>query len=490
MTIARRSRWYSSFYWRIGVSFVVLVIVVLVAQSVMFSFLVRRSSESVFRPPYTVATMIAADAGALLARDPAADVTPVLERHESMFPDAYVVLKNGRVFASTAKPLPEDVRRDVEAVLTGAAPPQAKFGSQTTGPVVSAPIQVANELRGMVVMPPPPKPSMLQEIGRLLSLPGTVVLVMATGVAALIIFAPARRRLLALERAAEQFGRGELAVRAPEGGSDEIARVARAFNRMAGELAARDEALQASDRLRRQMFADVSHELKTPLTAMLGYLDTLQMQEMQIDPATRRRYLDTVGQETRRLERIVRDLLDLARYENGVGELNVRVFAIERVFNAVIGRHEGEAKERGITIGVHMDPSADQVIADPDRIEQVIENLAANALRHTPAGGTIELHAAPLGEGWGLAVIDSGHGIAREHLPHVFDRFYKVDYSRTTGAGGGSGLGLSIAKAIVERHGGTIAVTSRPGRTEFSIVLPGPSDQTRPADVYSTSANL
>jgi signal transduction histidine kinase len=222
---------------------------------------------------------------------------------------------------------------------------------------------------------------------------------------------------------------------------------------------------------------------------MLGYLDTLQMSEMQIDQVTRRRYLDTVGQETRRLERIVKDLLDLARYENGVGSLDVRVFAIERVFEAVIRRHEREAQERAIQFAVSVDPSADQIVADPDRLEQVIENLVANALRHTPPGGTIELHAAGLGDGWGLAVIDSGEGIAREHLPHVFDRFYKVDSSRMAAAGSGSGLGLSIARAIVQRHGGTIAVSSRRGRTEFSIVLPYRADSDDDV-AYSTSANL
>jgi signal transduction histidine kinase len=164
------------------------------------------------------------------------------------------------------------------------------------------------------------------------------------------------------------------------------------------------------------MFADVSHELKTPLTAMLGYLDTMQMPEMEIDSTTRARYLDTVRQETRRLERIVKDLLDLARYENGVGSLDVRVFAIERVFEAVIRRHEREAHERGIGFAVHVDPSADQIVGDPDRLEQVVENLVANALRHTPSGGTIELHAAAVGDGRGLAVVDSGEASARGRL--------------------------------------------------------------------------
>jgi len=159
-----------------------------------------------------VAAAIAADVGALLARDPAADVTPELRRHGDAFYGVYVLLKDGRTFANTSRPLADDIRRDAAAVLAGTVPGQSSSGTRTLGPVVSAPIQVANELRGMVVMPPPPTGGLLQEIGRLLSLPGTVVLFVATALAAVVIFAPARRRLIALEKAAERLGRGDLAA--------------------------------------------------------------------------------------------------------------------------------------------------------------------------------------------------------------------------------------------------------------------------------------
>ena len=118
-----------------------------------------------------------------------------------------------------------------------------------------------------------------------------------------------------------------------------------------------------------------------------------------------------------------------------------------------------------------MSPDADQLLADPGRVEQVIGNLVANALRHASAGGTIHLAASVGPAGYRLAVEDSGDGIPAEHLPHVFDRFYKADSARS-GGNGGSGLGLSIVKAIVERHGGQVTVESRPGRTVFAILLP------------------
>jgi signal transduction histidine kinase len=199
---------------------------------------------------------------------------------------------------------------------------------------------------------------------------------------------------------------------------------------MAGDLAVRDEALRASDRLRRQMLADVSHELKTPLTAMRGYLETLRMKDVDLDPFTRERYFQTIERETLRLDRIVQDLVDLARLENGVGTMEVRVFAIDRVFQHVVARHEAEAERRGVSLRVAVNEGADQIVADPDRIEQVVENLVANALRFTPSRGTIELSSRLDGDVVILSVVDSGEGIAASHLAHVFDRFYKADSSR------------------------------------------------------------
>jgi signal transduction histidine kinase len=302
-----------------------------------------------------------------------------------------------------------------------------------------------------------------------------VILVVATTVAAFVIFGPARRRLMALEAAATRMGGGDWSARAPEDGRDEIARLAKAFNRMASELATRDEALRTSDRLRRQLLADVSHELRTPLTAMRGFVETLLLPEQTIDAERRARYLETVAAETVRLERIVGDLVDLARYESGVGSLAVQVFAIQRVFEHVIRCHERDAEARGVSFHVEVTEAADQVVADPDRIEQAVGNLVANALRFVEEGGTIDLHAtAAADECVEIAVVDSGPGTEPQHLAHVFERFYKADPARTSGATG-SGLGLSIVKAIVERHRGRIQVTSRPGRTAFVIRLPQPA---------------
>jgi signal transduction histidine kinase len=469
-----------SLYVRIAVSFVVFVIAVVIAQSVMFSYVLSRSPWPFpGRSPNTVAAMAAADLGATLTEDPAVDLQQYVAREYGRLQfHIYAVMKDGRVAANTPTALPEPLRRSMEEVLAATDFKRTGGTPALNGPpLVTAPIQVAHELRGMVVVPPAPRGAMIvRDLGRALSIPGTAVLIAGTTVAAFFIFGPARRRLRVLEAAAARLGSGDLAARAPEGGGDEIAHLAAVFNRMAGELAARDDALRTSDRLRRQMLADVSHELKTPLTAMRGYVETLRMAEVALDADTRDRYFATVERETLRLDRIVRDLLDLARLENGVGALDARLFAIQRVFEHVSERHRCETTARRIAVRAHVDDEADQVFGNPDRLEQVIENLFANAVRHTPEGGAVELRAAALGGAVVLSVIDSGPGIPPEHVSHVFERFYKVDAARANGAEG-SGLGLSIAKAIVERHRGTIHVTSVPGQTVFTVTLPQEIEQ-------------
>jgi len=463
---------FRSFYWRIAVTFVVLVVAVIVGQSVMFGVMLRSAARPQMAP-HVRATAIALRAGALLTEDPDADLAAWLrDRHADARQRIYVVRRDGSVSGNSDAPL-SDGMRQLTMLMLGVVDlaRSSRDGSASGGPVVTAPVQVDGRLMAMVVMPPPPSGTFSREVGRLLSLPGTLVIFAASVLTALVTFRPARRRLSALEDAAARLGAGDLGARAPDDGGDEIARVAAAFNRMAGELSERDNALRTSDRLRRQMLADVSHELRTPLTTMRGYLETLRMPEVEADAATRARYLETVERETRRLERIVQDLLDLSRLEGGGVTLEPRVFDIERVFGAVARRHERDTSARGIVVHVAVDEKADQLLGDPDRIEQVVENLVSNAIRHTPDGGTIALHASASDAAVSLRVTNSGQEIPPGQLPHLFDRFYRADPARASETGG-SGLGLSIAKAIVERHRGSITVASEPGRTAFTVTLP------------------
>jgi signal transduction histidine kinase len=319
-----------------------------------------------------------------------------------------------------------------------------------------------------------------REIGPLM---GGIALVLISGggvLAALLIFGPAHRRLRGLEDAARNLGRGEHSARAPEAGGDEISAVALTFNRMASDLDRRASELAASDRARRQLLADVSHELTTPLTAIRGYVETLAMSDLALDDTAKKRYLGIVSDETMKLERIVGDLLDLAKLDAGGLTLRVQDVPVADLFARVVSRHERLCQERQVTLTTAIGAGADTVRADPDRLEQALQNLAANALRHSTPGGRIDLVAAADKGAILIDVRDTGTGIAPEHLPFIFDRFYKTEASRSNEAAG-SGLGLSIVKAIVEQHGGTVTATSAPGvETVFRVRLPAPASGDRP----------
>ncbi len=229
-----------------------------------------------------------------------------------------------------------------------------------------------------------------------------------------MIFGPARRRLRAVEDAARRLGAGDLSARAPSTGGDEVAAVATAFNAMADDLAARADALAASDRARRQLLADVSHELTTPVTAMRGYLETLSMPEFGLDEATRTRYLGIIGDETARLERIIGDLLDLARLEGGGGSLaRGRRVGRGSCSSGSLARHERASAAAGVTMTMTIEPGAAVVRGDRDRLEQALQNLAANALRYAPSGSSIELGARSVGDGDRVHRHRSGRGHRR-----------------------------------------------------------------------------
>ena len=332
-------------------------------------------------------------------------------------------------------------------------------------------IRANNEVVALVVVPPePPFSFLLARYAPTLGLVALATLIVGAILAAGVIFGPARKRLRSVEDAARRLGAGDLSARAPSKGRDEVAAVATAFNAMADDLSARAAALAAADRARRQLLADVSHELTTPVTAMRGYLETLRMPELDLDDATRARYLGIIGDETGRLERIIGDLLDLARLEGGGGAVRLEVVSIDGLFERVAARHERAATESGVTIRTDIAPNSAHVRGDRDRLEQALQNLAANALRYAPSGSAITLGSHRDGDVVILSVADEGAGIPPEYLPHVFDRFFKADASRAVRqSGSGSGLGLSIVKAIVERLGGTVSVDSRPGLTVFRL---------------------
>jgi signal transduction histidine kinase len=375
--------------------------------------------------------------------------------------------------------LPPSPDRMRERGPSGDRPPPPDAGRRRGGPRPPfphfSPIVVNGEQIGSVAVPsgPPPMEVVLRELGPTLIWSGLGLLTLGSTVLALAIFGPARRRLRSLEEAARAVGEGRTDVRADERGGDEVSVFARTFNQMASELEVRAGALAASDRARRQLLADVSHELMTPLTAIRGYTQTLAMPELTVDKPTRARYLDIVDRETYKLEAIIGDLLDLAKLEGGGSTLAVENVAVAELFERIAERHDPALRARGIRLDVSV-PDDLELEGDAQRLEQALQNVASNAIRHTPDGGVIELHAEDREPDVRITIRDTGPGIPPEHLSHIFDRFYKVDASRTANGGTpSSGLGLSIVRAIIGRHGGTVTAANAPdGGAIFEFRLP------------------
>jgi signal transduction histidine kinase len=476
-------RWYRSFYWRIALGLFAFLALMLAAQGALFLWMTDRIAGSMpARDPRRLAVLVASDVGAALTADPALDLAAyVRDQYGNVFQTFVVIMQDGRI-VSNDEDMPDELLKSMVAEASRRDFPVR--GRRFGGPAAAAPLPrgarrggefapviVDGAFGGRVAVVPggPPFSRIVRELGPTMGVVGGGVLAVGMALVAFVIFGPVRTRLKQVQDAAERLGGGDLAARAPAVGGDEVAAVARSFNRMAEELTARATALEASDKARRQLLADVSHELMTPLTAMRGYVETLSMPELQLDSETGRRYLAIVTEETHRLERIIGDLLDLARLEGGGGALRRERVEVRSLFERVAARHERELRERGISLVQRISTGEADVTGDPGRLEQALQNLAANALRHVNDGGTITLEAEPVDRGIRLAVRDSGPGIAPEHLPLIFDRFYKVDAARK--AAGGSGLGLSIVKAIVERHGGTIRAFNDNGAV-FEFVLP------------------
>lgn len=286
-----------------------------------------------------------------------------------------------------------------------------------------------------------------------------------------------------LMEASEQVAAGDLSVRVPPGGRGEFAQLSAAFNHMVEELA-------LADARRRNLTADVAHELRTPLQIIQGNLEGALDGVYQPTPAHMQATLD----ETRLLARLVEDLRVLSQAEAGQLPMQWETVDVAELLADVATSFSGQAAAAGVRLcvaaagqplaldsdaagsedrgGADTAPLLPPLRADYDRMAQVLGNLLANALRHTAPGGTVTLAAERAGEGVRLVVADTGEGIAPADLPFVFDRFWRGDRARLHSGGSGSGLGLAIARQLVAAHGGTIGVTSVLGEgTTFTIDL-------------------
>lgn len=264
-----------------------------------------------------------------------------------------------------------------------------------------------------------------------------------------------------LDRASRQIAAGNFDERVDIASSDEIGRLANSFNDMAASL-------ETSEQVKRRLIADISHELRTPITAIRTTLESLRDGLMEPTQGTLSALHDKILLTTR----LVQDLHQLALADSGRLSMHPRMCSIEDILDAILETIGVQMEDENITLVRKIEPDLPSVIADAQRIEQVLLNLLANAIRHTPVQGSILVQAKQLGGHVHVSISDSGPGLSDLDLKHVFDRFYRADDARTSD-NNGAGLGLSIAKALIEAHGGRIWAENTPGSgARFAFTLP------------------
>ncbi len=283
---------------------------------------------------------------------------------------------------------------------------------------------------------------------------------------------PLARRIDQLRRGAALLAGGDLGAKVQVEGRDELTRLAEDFNRMAQELQEAAAREREAERARRDLIAAVSHDLRTPLASTRALIEAVADGVVE-DPGMQARYLASARSELEKLGRLVDDLFELSRIDAGALRLNLEEASLRDLISDTLSGFRHQAQSKGVRLVGEVSDGVDPVLANPPRLQRVLYNLVSNALRHTPADGTIVLRAEPHESLVRVEVSDTGEGITPEDLPRVFERSFRGERSRTrAGTGDGAGLGLAIARGLIEAHGGEISVESQPGRgSRFRFTL-------------------
>ena len=296
------------------------------------------------------------------------------------------------------------------------------------------------------------------------------------GSAGLVLFGLLTRRITRLSDAVRAFEGGDFSRRVPIRSSDEVDRLALSFNRLADRILTDMDRLRSVDRTRRELAANVSHDLRSPLASIRGYLETALMRADSLSRTELKDFLEVTLRNSITLQKLVDELFQLSMLENeGYRPRFERVRISELVQDVVLSR-ENQAGRKGISLSLRVPETSGYVSADIALVDRAVTNLLENAIAYTPRGGQVEVILEDRGDRIRIAVSDNGMGIGEKDIPFIFDRFYRVDKSRTKSEGlpgTGAGLGLAIARRIIELHGGRIFVDSRIGEgSMFSFELP------------------
>ena len=285
---------------------------------------------------------------------------------------------------------------------------------------------------------------------------------------------PLASRIERVRKGTARIAAGELESEILVDGQDEVAGLAADFNRMARALEEAAEHEREMEKARRDLIAAVSHDLRTPLASTRALIEAIA-DGVAADQQTRERYLSSASRELEHLSRLVDDLFELARIDAGVLQLSLEETSLHDLISDTISSFQPQAECRGVRLVGEVSGDVDPVLANPPRLQRVLHNLLSNALRHTPPDGTVALRAQPRGTDVQVEVADTGEGIAAEDLPRVFERSFRAERSRTRAEkedAPGAGLGLAIARGLIEAHGGAMSVESDLGRgSRFRFTL-------------------
>jgi signal transduction histidine kinase len=313
-----------------------------------------------------------------------------------------------------------------------------------------------------------------------LSLGALGAIVLAAFVVGLLVFGLLTRRLTRLTAEVRRFSESGFdseafeAANAPHGanGRDEISQLRAAFNAMAAKIREQFERLEETDRLRRELVSNVSHDLRTPLASMHGYVETLLLKHDSLSREERLHYLEITRKHSLRLRQLIGDLFELSKLDAASVQPDLEDFSLAELLQDVAQEFELEAQKNGVTLAVQAPAKPAVVHADIGLIQRVLENLLRNALKYTPAGGTVTVSLAPQPGRVSVTVADTGCGIDAHRIGHIFDRFYSSELDEN-GRPASSGLGLAIVKRILDLHGSRITVRSAPNRgTRFEFDIP------------------
>jgi len=302
----------------------------------------------------------------------------------------------------------------------------------------------------------------------------TVLLLFSLVVSLMFAYVVARSITLSIEGlalGAQNLAEGDLTTRLEASSDDEVGELARVMNTMAEELEQAFRRQRELEQARKDLIASVSHDLRTPLASMRAMVEAIS-DGVVSDELTIRNYCSNIRSEVEHLSKLIDDLFELSRLDSGTLDLHLQPSSVEEMLSSVLDSMKAQAEAQVLKLSHSLNGSLEPVMADPHQIQRVLYNLVQNAIRHTPADGTISVEAQDLGEEVQINVVDSGQGIVEDDVNKVFDRFYRGEKSRSREFGG-AGLGLAIAKGIVEAHGGRIWVDSQPGAgSRFSFSLP------------------